>query len=96
MTTMSEEAVASMAQEQAEAEAEAQARAQAQLAREYFDLPYQSEMSDSAPNTPGPCSAPKKYYRHAAHSEGTYGKPELIQMYIAKIDSTVDADPEYM
>ncbi|XP_032593767.1 cytosolic purine 5'-nucleotidase isoform X1 [Drosophila grimshawi] len=67
MTTMSEEAVASMAQEQAEAEAEAQARAQAQLAREYFDLPYQSEMSDSAPNTPGPCSAPKKYYRHAAH-----------------------------
>ncbi|KAH8362428.1 hypothetical protein KR200_007052 [Drosophila serrata] len=39
--------------------------------RDYCDLPpYQSDMSDSAPNTPGPCSAsnlPKKYYRHAAH-----------------------------
>ncbi|KAH8367804.1 hypothetical protein KR084_002960 [Drosophila pseudotakahashii] len=39
--------------------------------REYCDLPpYQCDMSDSAPNTPGPCSAsalPKKYYRHAAH-----------------------------
>ncbi|KAH8343141.1 hypothetical protein KR059_005564 [Drosophila kikkawai] len=39
--------------------------------RDYCDLPpYQCDMSDSAPNTPGPCSAstlPKKYYRHAAH-----------------------------
>ncbi|XP_022233455.2 cytosolic purine 5'-nucleotidase isoform X4 [Drosophila obscura] len=36
--------------------------------REYCDLPYQCDMSDSAPNTPGPSSAlPKKYYRHAAH-----------------------------
>ncbi|XP_017151479.1 cytosolic purine 5'-nucleotidase isoform X2 [Drosophila miranda] len=38
------------------------------FAREYCDLPYQCDMSDSAPNTPGPSSAlPKKYYRHAAH-----------------------------
>lgn len=29
--------------------------------------PLQCEMSDSAPNTPGLSSAPKKYYRHAAH-----------------------------
>ncbi|XP_065723795.2 cytosolic purine 5'-nucleotidase isoform X1 [Drosophila suzukii] len=39
--------------------------------RDYCDLPpYQCDMSDSAPNTPGPSSAsalPKKYYRHAAH-----------------------------
>ncbi|XP_017002428.2 cytosolic purine 5'-nucleotidase isoform X1 [Drosophila takahashii] len=39
--------------------------------RDFCDLPpYQCDMSDSAPNTPGPCSAsalPKKYYRHAAH-----------------------------
>ncbi|EDV46585.1 cytosolic purine 5'-nucleotidase isoform X1 [Drosophila erecta] len=39
--------------------------------RDFCDLPpYQCEMSDSAPNTPGPCSTsalPKKYYRHAAH-----------------------------
>ncbi|XP_043660676.1 cytosolic purine 5'-nucleotidase isoform X1 [Drosophila teissieri] len=39
--------------------------------RDFCDLPpYQCEMSDSAPNTPGPSSAsalPKKYYRHAAH-----------------------------
>ncbi|SPP86390.1 blast:Cytosolic purine 5'-nucleotidase [Drosophila guanche] len=38
------------------------------FARDYCDLPYQCDMSDSAPNTPGPSSAlPKKYYRHAAH-----------------------------
>ncbi|XP_015042193.1 cytosolic purine 5'-nucleotidase isoform X1 [Drosophila pseudoobscura] len=38
------------------------------FAREYCDLPYQCDMSDTAPNTPGPSSAlPKKYYRHAAH-----------------------------
>ncbi|XP_002101604.2 cytosolic purine 5'-nucleotidase isoform X1 [Drosophila yakuba] len=39
--------------------------------RDFCDLPpYQCEMSDSGPNTPGPSSAsalPKKYYRHAAH-----------------------------
>nr|NP_728163.2 5' nucleotidase B, isoform H [Drosophila melanogaster]NP_996510.2 5' nucleotidase B, isoform G [Drosophila melanogaster]AAF48832.3 5' nucleotidase B, isoform H [Drosophila melanogaster]AAS65404.2 5' nucleotidase B, isoform G [Drosophila melanogaster] len=39
--------------------------------RDFCDLPpYQCEMSDSAPNTPGPCSTsalPKKYYRYAAH-----------------------------
>ncbi|XP_050746555.1 cytosolic purine 5'-nucleotidase isoform X1 [Drosophila biarmipes] len=39
--------------------------------RDFCDLPpYQCDMSDSAPNTPGPNSAsalPKKYYRQAAH-----------------------------
>ncbi|XP_023174513.2 cytosolic purine 5'-nucleotidase isoform X1 [Drosophila hydei] len=62
MTTMSsQEADASMVLAQAEAQTHAQ------CVREYYDMPYQSDMSDSAPNTPGPGSAPKKYYRQAAH-----------------------------
>ncbi|XP_032295447.1 cytosolic purine 5'-nucleotidase isoform X3 [Drosophila virilis] len=64
MTTMSSQEAA-VASSMAQAQAEAQA--QAQFTREYYDMPYQCEMSDSAPNTPGPFSVPKKYYRHAAH-----------------------------